>query len=106
MKKRAVLVFAVGGLLAANVMASNLAERGKKVFTQEAQPSCTICHALSDAGSSGEIGPNLDELAPSEDQVRNAVTSGVGIMPAFKESLTEEQINAVARYVSSVTSGK
>ncbi|AOY90368.1 sulfide dehydrogenase [Marinobacter salinus] len=99
-------MFLVAGLLATSATAGDLAERGKQVFTQEAQPSCTICHTLSDAGASGEIGPNLDELAPSEDQVRNAVTSGVGIMPAFSESLSEEQINAVARYISSVTGGK
>jgi mono/diheme cytochrome c family protein len=34
------------------------------------------------------------------------VTSGVGVMPAFEESLTESQIQAVADYVVSVTSAK
>jgi mono/diheme cytochrome c family protein len=81
------------------------AEQGKLVFTQESQPSCTICHALADAGSAGAIGPDLDELKPSREQVINAVTSGVGVMPAFNESLSEEQIRAVAEYVASVTSG-
>jgi len=80
-------------------------EQGKQIFTQGAQPSCTICHTLADAGSAGEIGPNLDELKPSFEQVLNAVTSGVGVMPAFEESLSEAQIQAVARYVSSVTGG-
>jgi len=87
------------------VHASDL-EKGKKVFTQEAQPSCTVCHTLSDAGSAGAIGPNLDELKPSREQVMNAVTGGVGIMPAFNESLSSEQIQAVAQYVSTVTGGQ
>lgn len=95
-----------GALLAANTLADDLAERGKKVFTEEAQPSCTICHTLSDADATGEIGPNLDDLAPSEKQVQNAVKGGLGVMPAFAESLSEAQIKAVAHYVASVTGDK
>jgi|TARA_Y100001956_G_scaffold68872_1_gene71759 cytochrome c6 len=81
-------------------------ESGREIFTEVAQPSCTICHTLADAGASGSIGPNLDELRPNRDQVIRAVTSGVGVMPAFEESLTESQIQAVADYVVSVTSAK
>lgn len=81
-------------------------EKGKQVFTQEAQPSCIVCHTLSDAGSAGAIGPNLDELKPSRQQVINAVTGGVGIMPAFDESLSSEQIQAVAHYVATMTGGE
>ncbi|WP_309043828.1 c-type cytochrome [Marinobacter sediminicola] len=80
-------------------------KRGKEIFTQVAQPSCTICHTLADAGSAGAIGPDLDDLKPSREQVINAVTSGVGVMPAFNESLSTEQIKAVAHYVSTVTGG-
>ena len=80
-------------------------ERGKKVFTEEATPSCTVCHTLTDAGSAGAIGPNLDELKPSRQQVINAVTSGVGVMPAYGESLSTEQIQAVADFVATVTAG-
>jgi mono/diheme cytochrome c family protein len=75
---------------------------GKKVFTELAQPSCTICHKLKDAGSEGELGPALDEMKPSVSRVRTAVAGGVGAMPAF-ENLTQEQIDAVAAYVASVT---
>ncbi len=73
---------------------------GKQVFTRLAQPPCTACHTLKDAGSSAEIGPKLDELKPDAQRVANAVRNGLGIMPAFGESLTEEQIQAVAFYVS------
>ncbi|MBS8240237.1 cytochrome c [Marinobacter lipolyticus] len=79
--------------------------QGKKVFSETAQPSCTICHTLNDAGSSGAIGPDLDELKPSQKQVREAVRSGVGVMPAFGESLSEDDIDAVAFYVASITGG-
>ncbi len=99
---------AITGLLIAafHASADDLATRGKAVFTQEAQPSCTVCHTLADAGSEGAIGPNLDDLKPTEERVRMAVTQGVGVMPAFGESLSEEQIKAVARYVSTVTGGQ
>lgn len=105
MRKPAVLlaVSLTGFMSLANASES---EKGKQVFTQEAQPSCTVCHTLSDAGSAGAIGPNLDELKPSREQVINAVTGGVGIMPAFEDSLSSEQIQAVARYVSHVTGGE
>lgn len=82
----------------------SLAE-GRKVFTELAQPSCTVCHTLSDAGATGAIGPNLDELTPSFEQVQRAVTTGLGVMPSFAESLSEAQIAAVAHYVATVTTG-
>lgn len=82
-----------------------LLARGKQIFIEQAQPSCAICHTLSDAGSTGAIGPDLDELKPSRQQVRDAVQSGVGIMPGFEETLSAEDINAVALYVATVTGG-
>jgi mono/diheme cytochrome c family protein len=104
MTKRAVLVSALLFGLAPCAQA-NGTDQGKQIFTQQAQPSCTICHTLADAGSTGTIGPDLDELKPSLEQVINAVTSGVGVMPAFDESLSAEQIQAVAEYVTRVTGG-
>lgn len=80
-------------------------EAGKQVFLKEAQPSCTVCHALEDAGSVGVIGPDLDQLKPSREQVVNAVSGGVGIMPAFNESLSADQIQAVADYIVTMTGG-
>ncbi len=73
---------------------------GQKVFTQIAQPSCALCHTLQAAGATGEVGPSLDELQPDQDQVLRAVTTGVGVMPSFRETLTKEQIEAVARFVA------
>lgn len=82
---------------------SALLEAGRLVFTEEAVPSCTVCHTLADAGSSAQIGPDLDNLRPSMERVQEAVRGGVGIMPAYGDQLSGEQIEAVAHYVASVT---
>lgn len=80
-------------------------ELGRKIFTQTAVPQCGICHTLADAGTSGTIGARLEELKPDPIRVAIAVRDGVGVMPAYREKLTEEQIKAVAYYVSRVTGG-
>jgi cytochrome c6 len=72
---------------------------GKRVFVSAA---CGGCHTLADAGSGGNVGPNLDQLKPSKDRVVKQVTNGGGVMPAFKGQLTQQQIDAVAAYVSTV----
>jgi mono/diheme cytochrome c family protein len=73
------------------------AAAGKEVF---ATAGCGGCHTLSAAGSTGSVGPNLDELAPSFDAVVTQVTNGGGAMPSFKDDLTEQQIQDVAAFVS------
>jgi mono/diheme cytochrome c family protein len=73
---------------------------GKAVFTGSA--GCTGCHTLADAGSTGSVGPNLDDAKPSEALVTDRVTNGRGVMPPFKGTLTDQQIADVAAYVSSV----
>jgi mono/diheme cytochrome c family protein len=78
---------------------------GKEIFTTVAQPSCTVCHTLADAGATGTVGPNLDETKPSFDLVVDRVTNGSGAMPAFSGSLSEQQIADVAAYVVQATSG-
>ena len=55
---------------------------------------------LSDAKSDGNIGPNLNEITPTKERVLAAVTRGIGVMPAYEGILTEEEIDAVAQYVS------
>ena len=72
--------------------------QGKQVFTQ----TCGGCHTLKDAGTSGTVGPDLDDLKPDAATVQRQVTNGGGVMPAFKGQLTDAQIKAVAQYVSSV----
>lgn len=79
-------------------------KRGKEIFTTIAQPACSLCHTLADAGSTAEIGVNLDERKPTEERVQAAVRGGVGIMPAYGGTLSDEEIEAVARYVASAAS--
>jgi mono/diheme cytochrome c family protein len=78
---------------------------GREVFLQAAEPQCSVCHTLSDAGSAGEIGPNLDAMELTPERVHAAVTQGLGVMPAYEGVLTPEQIEAVAAYVASVSQG-
>jgi mono/diheme cytochrome c family protein len=74
------------------------AATGKQIFAAQ---GCGSCHTLSDAGASGTVGPNLDEAKPSHDKVVEMVTNGSGVMPSFKDKLSEQEINDVAAYVSS-----
>ncbi|WP_216823257.1 c-type cytochrome [Limimaricola cinnabarinus] len=78
-------------------------ERGRALFNDNALMPCSACHALADAEAEGAVGPDLDEFAPTIDQVRAAVTSGIGIMPAFSEDLGEDEIEAISAYVAGVT---
>ena len=78
--------------------AENASAEGKQVFTQ----NCGGCHTLKDAGTTGSVGPNLDELKPPKATVVRQVNNGGGPMPAFKGKLTPAQIDAVATYVSTV----
>jgi mono/diheme cytochrome c family protein len=72
---------------------------GKKVFLDAA---CGGCHTLKDAGSGGQIGPNLDQLKPDKARVARQVRTGGGAMPSFADQLSAKQIDDVATYVSSV----
>jgi cbb3-type cytochrome c oxidase subunit III len=70
---------------------------GKTIFTT----TCGSCHTLKAAGTKGTIGPNLDQLKPAFAIAKAQVEHGGGVMPAFKGKLTDQQITAVAKFVSS-----
>jgi mono/diheme cytochrome c family protein len=74
------------------------AAQGKQIFTT----NCAGCHTLGDANASGRVGPNLDDLKPDEQQVQQKVEAGGGGMPSFRGQLQDDEISAVAQYVSSV----
>jgi cbb3-type cytochrome c oxidase subunit III len=95
----------VAAFVAANAGVSGFAvaktisgTNGKSIFKSQ----CASCHTLKDAGTTGTIGPNLDQLKPPFAIVQNQVIHGGSVMPAFKGKLTDAQIMAVAKYVSSV----
>lgn len=64
--------------------------------------NCSSCHTLAAASAEGRIGPNLDDEKPSVELAKGFITDGAGSMPAFKNRLSEEQIDAVATYVAEV----
>ena len=69
---------------------------GESIFVA----NCSSCHPLSAAGAAGAVGPNLDELMPSEAQVKTIVTNGGNGMPSFAASLDSAEIDAVSKYVA------
>jgi cbb3-type cytochrome c oxidase subunit III len=71
---------------------------GKSIF---ASAGCGSCHTFQAAGSNGTIGPNLDEAKPTFELAIERVTNGKGPMPPFRDSLSDDQIRAVAEFVSS-----
>jgi mono/diheme cytochrome c family protein len=77
--------------------------------TQAAQPpvgpgrdlfasTCGACHTLAAAGTTGTVGPNLDDLKPDQETVRGAIRDGPGAMPA--NLLTGAQAQQVAAFVA------
>lgn len=69
---------------------------GKDLFVS----GCGTCHTLSAAGTTGNVGPNLDELKPDEQTVRTQIMNGGAGMPAG--IYTGADADTVAKYVSSV----
>jgi mono/diheme cytochrome c family protein len=70
---------------------------GREVFEAN---GCASCHTLEAAGAAGTIGPNLDESDVSLEQAIEQIRQGGGGMPAFEGRLSEEEIRAVAQFVT------
>ena len=80
---------------------------GKKLFIQ----SCGGCHTLADAGTTGKIGPDLDEAFMydrkqgfAESSIQNVVLEQIRIaeMPMPANLVTGQDAENVAAYVASV----
>jgi cbb3-type cytochrome c oxidase subunit III len=69
---------------------------GKAVF---AKAGCGGCHTLKAAGSTGTVGPRLDEAQPGLSLIIDRVTNGRNVMPPFKGQLSEQEITEVAAFV-------
>jgi len=90
---------------------------GKEIFTTTAQPSCSTCHTLKEAGATQTIGPNLDEVLKGKDAAfihesivdPNAeVATGYqpGIMPeTYSEQLDEKQLADLVAFLVQATKG-
>jgi cytochrome c oxidase subunit II len=87
--------------------------QGKTLFTQQ----CGTCHALADAGTTAEVGPDLDEALPgqSADFIRESIVNPnaeiapgfqPNVMPStFGESLSQQQLDSLVDYLLQ-TAGK
>jgi cytochrome c551 len=71
------------------------AAAGEEIFVA----NCGSCHTLEEAGTSGNVGPNLDDSSFDQGAVEVQVTNGGGGMPAFGGQLSEEEIQNVAAFV-------
>jgi mono/diheme cytochrome c family protein len=69
---------------------------GKAVFSD----NCGSCHTLSAAGTSGTVGPNLDDVSLDAGAVEDKVRNGGGTMPAFGDKLSDDEVTAVAEFVA------
>ena len=67
---------------------------GKDLFAS----TCGSCHTLAAAGTTGAVGPNLDDLQPDQGTVQGAIQSGPGAMPS--NLLTGAQAQQVAAFVA------
>ncbi len=87
------------------------ATTGEQIFTAG---GCAGCHTFGPAGSTGNIGPSLDDLAsaagdaPPEEFVRESILDpdaevaqgfNAGVMPSFEGRLTDEQVKALTDYL-------
>jgi quinohemoprotein ethanol dehydrogenase len=74
---------------------------GKQLFAE----NCATCHGALGKGGNG--GPDLTAIprAKNEAHVIKQVTNGGGGMPAFKGQLTDAEIRAVAKYVTTSITG-
>ena len=84
-----------------STLADSKMDLGVDVYNNKAQ--CGVCHTLQAAGSTGDIGPNLDQLKAQMAQIIAVVTNGIGVMQPWEGILTYEEIEAVAYYVFNST---
>ena len=87
-------------------------EAGKQVF---AANGCGGCHTLSDAGSNGQIGPNLDDAlkGQTDAQIKEDIVDpnaeiapgyGPGIMPEnFEQTISPTDLDALVAYLKEAT---
>ena len=62
--------------------------------------NCGSCHTLEAAGTSGVVGPPLDDVGLDSSTIAEIVANGQGGMPSFSDSLDEQQIQAIADFVA------
>ena len=98
MKVKLIFLLVFNLLLFNKTFSDEKFDLGKDIFLNAG--NCAACHILKDAKSNGNIGPNLNEIRPDIEKVISIVKNGIGVMPAFEDQLSNEEIQAVSYYVS------
>ena len=65
-----------------------------------ANGACSTCHTFADAGTAGNVGPNLTQNAVDYETALGLIVNGKGGMPAFSGQYNEDQISCLAGYVA------
>ncbi len=97
--KRAMGVIRLSQEQAQEAKPADVVAAGRELFNTW---SCSACHTLSDAGSSGAVGPSLDNPSLTHDFIVNRVTNGSGPMPSFGGQISEAEIGELADYIVAV----
>lgn len=100
------LTAGIGGLAsraqaadAKDAKASDLITAGRDLFNTY---SCSACHTLTDAGSTGSVGPDLDNPNLTHDAIVTRIEMGGGPMPSFAGQISEADIGKLADYIVAV----
>jgi cytochrome c oxidase subunit 2 len=87
--------------------------QGQELFAQQ----CGSCHTLAEAGTEGQVGPNLDEALDGADEefVRESILEPdaviadgfeAGVMPDnYDELFTDPQVDGLVEYLLEATGG-
>jgi len=62
--------------------------------------NCGSCHTLTKAGTSGAVGPKLDNIGLDTQSVEAVMKAGPGAMPSFTSTLSPAEMKAIATFVS------
>lgn len=74
---------------------ADLSERGESVYAEH----CAVCHGLSGLGATADgLAGRMVEAYPDAAEQVAVIAGGRGIMPAFADRLTLEEINAVVAF--------
>ena len=113
---RAILTPALGALALVGGLAAGIGSFATQAHAEDAKPSaaieagrelfntwsCSACHTLTDAGSSGAVGPSLDNPNLTHDFIVTRVTNGSGPMPSFSGQISDADIGKLADYIVAV----
>ena len=112
MRKAFIIILAATGLLTAGCGAVGMVKSGDAASGKTLYMSkCASCHVLNDAGSTGVVGPNLDDsFGPdycqgfSEQTVRDVVRGQIAYpeMPMPADIVRGKDANDISVYVAQV----